>query len=642
MGAVGRLPEPPPPWGPDRLALFSSGRAEVSLSDGTGVIIHPGAQRVTYFRRGGEAQRLLSACLPRLSATGEREGTERSRPRHDDVRAKVGAAACLRNRFHPCPSAAPGTCGEGPRAWRHVRLGSARWPGASAVVSSDADAAIRVDAADGVASLVLAPPHRTYAVEWWCPLNQPCEVRGLGVPPGGEPQVPPSRGQRLFEAAGAAVGVLHEHALQRQCLLVAEPPPAAWAYPLLLALEAAAWEGGPAAPFLAARLEAVAAAVRRHEAEGHIRGAPAGGGVCAPLPCAGAAATAAGAWGSDGASPAAMLGAGGEGPVRVVWTPEATTWLHSDLAEATIVPSGVCEGSGQGASHAIASSLQGRFWSHIGRDGQLVEVTVAGLLPLDCSSMALSRLVADAARWLRHNAAEGAHAAEAQLLEQPAPASLELARDQVAPRFEHSEPGVGRVAVHGPAVCSSEAAQASRPLVVVQFFDGARVEFTTPVDSRGTPGTPTCGDTFRLLDPQGAVLRRTFGAPAGGERYARQALALLRRAVHPRAEDDAAAVSAVLAASQLRRAALLLHQRGVLGPELAAGQELQDHPEGHRVASLALPPSPDEALRRSRAACADIEATLGEAALDGGMQETAHHCSEGWPGFWRGQKAALA
>jgi len=130
---------------------------------------------------------------------------------------------------------------------RHARLSFAQWPGANAVAKSDADGAIRVDAADGVASLVLTPQRRIYTVEWWCPLDKPCQVRDVAVPSSRSPQVPPSRGQRLFEAEGTAVGVFYEHAQQRQCFLLAEPPSAAWAYPLLLAIEAAVWEGGPEA-----------------------------------------------------------------------------------------------------------------------------------------------------------------------------------------------------------------------------------------------------------------------------------------------------------------------------------------------------------------------------------------------------------
>lgn len=45
-----------------KAVVFCDGRCHTTFEDGTGVILHPGAQFCTYFKKNGESQRMLTAC----------------------------------------------------------------------------------------------------------------------------------------------------------------------------------------------------------------------------------------------------------------------------------------------------------------------------------------------------------------------------------------------------------------------------------------------------------------------------------------------------------------------------------------------------------------------------------------------------
>lgn len=157
-------------WRTVRLALFSSGRCEVVYSDGTGAILHPpAAERVTYFCRDGLRQRLLTSCLPKFVSATDTSGTK------DELKAKVSAALALRDYFHPIP-AASGLGSLGRRTRHHVKLSHVAWPLAGAQKlqatpihhkhTREDNGEVEIRSTDGLATLVLAPHCRTFAVEW--------------------------------------------------------------------------------------------------------------------------------------------------------------------------------------------------------------------------------------------------------------------------------------------------------------------------------------------------------------------------------------------------------------------------------------------------------------------------------------------
>lgn len=624
-------------WHAVRLLLYASGRAEVVLSDGSGLIVHPGGERVSYFRQDGARQRLLASCAPwrcGLKGRDEVEGVPCIAERSDDVRAKVSSALVLRNRFCPRPVVRPGLPGQW--ACRYQRLSRAVWPSASSsgachdstvAFVKDKSAcvtscgAVSVVSLDSTASLVLAPHGRTYAVEWWCPLEGPCNAIG-GIAGTEGPELDGTartEGSRLFVAGGAAVSLLHKHVLLSQCHAVADLPPAAWAYPLLLALGAQrekVEEGNVGnLAHLDAQLSIVAAALRGQLEAGCIHELGEPGDVSAPLPvtvdfCDGIAAI--DYWSGDEASPASALGIAGEGPVVLAWTPEATTWLHligGMSGEATVDSSG---NSGEG--RVFVSSHRGRFWTVFGPDGNEQEVAFAEVLPADSVGAALfSHHVFDALKWLRHNYAEIAVAPASSSKARPSNTAGQVS--QLAGWIvenEHFESGVGRLSVFRPT--GSLAPSSSRRLVRVLFEDSARLEFIArDLDPQGLPLMPSAGDTFRLLDSCGKILKRSFGEPLACEWYSHAVQGLLRHLASDPAEEHRVAVaSAALAEGERRRGNVLLQLHGFSAGTAAMSGRCS-------VDALPTPLTIDEVLKQSRLACQVIEGALqGECVIRSG------------------------
>mmetsp|Transcript_114365 Transcript_114365/g.364569 ORF Transcript_114365/g.364569 Transcript_114365/m.364569 type:complete len:604 (-) Transcript_114365:67-1878(-) len=576
-------------WHAQRVAVYRSGRAEVALSDGSGLIVHPRVKHVSYFRQDGGRQRLLTACVPRCCTLGADDG-EGGLCREDDLQSKVLAAIALRNYFHPEPLAAPGL--PGPRMWRHIRASRVSWPGPGTWQVGCAKAPdVRVASTDGSASLVLSPHGLTYTVEWWLPISEPALVsanrRGRGLARDAADR--PLPGQRLFAVNDCAVGVYHEHLHQEQHFAVLDPPAAAWVYPLLLALsehrEAAA---EPDSELLDARLAELARLLRDHVASGLI--AEEGDGVVsASLPRSSTAKTAVPtrleAWTSDTVSPASALGAAGEGAVHVLWAPDSTTWLH---------PGPGCEGEatvdacGDGAqSHVITSAQQGRFWTHSHAGHR--DVLCVDVLPADGAGIQLSRWVLEAVRWLRFNRAElglgrggaddgegrplyvgsapcqhpGAHSAELGVQTLPESAAAEQSGGWV-PERDQAEEGVGSITVFRPA--GSAPVLNERRLVRILFRDAVRLQCTLRADSRGVLAMPVASDPFRLLDRGGRVLTRSFGEPLGCEAYADVARRFIRRvAADPAEVQKSMEANTLLADQERRRDVLLLQLRGLVG-----------------------------------------------------------------------------
>lgn len=108
-------------WHMEKMLLHKNGRAEVVLSDGSALIIHPRAERLTYFRPDGARQRLLSSCVPfQCSLDKQASG--------DEVRGKTLAAFALRNRFYHLPVIHAHLTEGGHCVERHIPLAQVRWP----------------------------------------------------------------------------------------------------------------------------------------------------------------------------------------------------------------------------------------------------------------------------------------------------------------------------------------------------------------------------------------------------------------------------------------------------------------------------------------------------------------------------------
>eukprot|EP00747_Dinoflagellata_sp_TGD_P210552 gnl/TRDRNA2_/TRDRNA2_83819_c0_seq1.p1 gnl/TRDRNA2_/TRDRNA2_83819_c0~~gnl/TRDRNA2_/TRDRNA2_83819_c0_seq1.p1 ORF type:complete len:675 (+),score=101.12 gnl/TRDRNA2_/TRDRNA2_83819_c0_seq1:52-2076(+) len=648
---------------PVRLVLRRNGSTEVALSDGSGVILHPRAERVSYFRPDGVRQRLLASCAPSSCAVQSGQTAPvggrlllRSLVGNDDVRQKVVAAVNLRNRFHTRPCLLPELCPAMPRQRRYARLSDVLWPGVAGHVGTSCSGEIAVVAIDKVASLTLAPHACTYSVEWWCPMHGSAHVE---VAEGGASLNLPcdsyTAGQHLFTAGSAAVGVFHEHALQKQVFSVADPVPAAWVYPLLLALGMRRDEVIAAAKVASKeascsrqaddtvqqllchldRQLAAKAVEARCLFEAGLITEKAGGVVCAPLPLNSGdgpqidARAGLCSYGSDDISPASVLGAaGGGGPVQLVWTPCATSWFHAGSGEATVEVR-------DGDPWLATSTLRGKFWVRSRHaDGAALGVVFAGMLPASSPDACVSANIAEALKWLQHNHAEdamddlrGSHVSttiqstEAVGLmsadatgssfsiidtdSKQSPSGWALVRDVM-------EEGVGRISVFRPLGTSWLAMDPKR-LVRILFADTARLEFVARCYDHATNNAllqpPIASDSFRLLDSHGEVHVRSFGEPGGSREhyYAETTRRLVARLpdedpnggdsegpARPRCE-----AGAVLAELEARRGAVLLKLHG-------------DCTSSNRpISAQGSVTTADNALQRSKATLHAIEGLLG-------------------------------
>lgn len=603
-------------WAAEHLTLFSSGRAEVAFNDGSGVILHPRAsERITYFRRDGARQRLLASCLPQLcsaapaqykaqSATSDENANSKTLETSDSVRAKVCAAAALRDRFHPEPTALP--LGTGMTTTkRHLRIARVSWPlpDSPAVAVHGADGAIEVKSLDSDVKLTLAPHGRTFVVEWWCPLRQKGEVDELlRTPADLQDELPSahSDGGRIFTTKNRAVAILHEHIRLVQCFSTEGHPLPAWTYPLLLALHKCS-EANPMAHEL---LGAVSKDLQAFVSDGSVVETGAAISACLPLSSASSSAS---RWSSDEITPAAAAGtaADGEGPVTVVWTPGATIWMPPGSGEATVDVS-----SESHAQKLLVSSQQGRFWKCYQDNGSSShddsEFYFADLLPPDtagsCARSSTNWCISEARRWLRHNSAEAALSKSRQSSEQGGP-------DGTSNGFSGAGWSPDMEVVAGGTYLtvfkSYGTSHLNRRFVRIIFADGARMEFAASTREGKLGATlvrqPADRDNFRLLDATGAVLQRTFGSPLGAEREAAVARAMLAHlSLDPDEERQALAVSAAMVANAQHHAALLLLSHGAGGSSslpLRGLEQSWNSPAG-------------DALHRCQQTCHDIETLL--------------------------------
>jgi len=542
-------------WSSKLLLLYVNGRAEVVFTDGSAIIVHPGAERLSFFRQDGVRQRCLKSCMPwncALPIIGHKDPkVEAVYFGKDEVCAKASAALNLRGRF--CAFSSVGPLQMAQRTQRQVRVPRARWPPPSIIddvqeISANID--ITVSSADSAASLTLAGHGRTYAVVWW----QPQEI------------------SNCLHCVKTSKGLYQEHVQRQQCFTVADPPLAAWVYPLFLALSQHRLRRGKLCAeadvsFIDARIAVIAALMRGQVTAGEIiEGSD--GEILAKLPCTQVGLHANNAqgmhdnmWGNDVVSPAAALGAAGEGPVHVSWTPDSTAWFHVDynFNEVTIDASG----SGNIGHRLIVSSQGGLFWTHSWTGGE--EVFASSALPSGGNDSVLW-YVLEAQRWLRHNRTEMACRLPTGLddgtLSEKVHVDVACAASWIR-ETKMRYPGLGCISVFRPRSRESahglNAASASSPQRLLRFLfdDATRLSFVTQRDSSGGLKLPGGCSTFRLLSSTGAIMTRSFKDPSDCAVYAQAALELVRRLTMVPDTRESQLLAARLTEGERRRVATM-------------------------------------------------------------------------------------
>lgn len=485
-------------WVIGRLVLYVSGRAEATFSDGSAVILHPpNAAKASFFTSDGRRQRLLSTCSPQFGRA--------------EVRAKIMAAAAVRDQFHPHPSSLFPVESRRKCFGKLLKPSTAVWP--SQAPQSREDGSVEVSSLDGSVHLTLAPHGRTFVVQWLRPFELQ-EAKANSESPE----------TFLLRSEDRAAG-LHDCVQQVQCFAVQEPVEVAWVYPLLICLlrHQTCDERGDLIRGLAETLQ-----------QCQIRGTVLDSGHCVtvPLPSVQLADEAhGGSHSGDDISPAACMGTFGEGPVMLSWTPQSAIRLGHREASVELLDLGsedcsLCESEYRWAF--LESSLSGRFWKMVASnlEWQLPDVFCVDLLPpgpKDSFACRLMALVEEASLWLRQNSSEslaGAVAvggAEAIACRKPEPPE---------PPEPPGPEGAGRAwlqeaQLEDGGACLTVFRCREQRLVRVLFAEGARMDFELEELSPGS--------NFRLLTKHGELLRRRFGEPLGAEAEMAEALRLLTK-----------------------------------------------------------------------------------------------------------------
>ena len=531
-------------WVPERLVLYVSGRAEATFSDGSAVILHPpNAAKASFFSSDGRRQRLLSTCSPQFGRA--------------EVRAKIMAAAAVRDQFHPHPSS---LAVESHRKCfgKLLERSSAVWP--SHAPQARQDGSVEVSSLDGSVHLTLAPHGSTFVVQWLRP------IAGSYSSP--ESPETCSDDPCLFRSEDRAASSLLDCVQQVQCFAVQEPVEVAWVYPLLICLlrHQTCDERGDV-------IRGLAETLRQCQINGTVLDS--GHCVTVPLPAAQIGDGAhGGSHSGDDISPAACMGTFGEGRVMLSWTPQSAIRLGQREASVELLDLGSTDSSYQWAF--LESSLSGHFWkmrASSNLEWQLPDVFCLDLLPprdpgdspFACRLIAL---VEEASLWLRQNSSE----------------SVAGTGDPGC-----TSPGNSNPWPHGPkealalawlqeaeledgGACLTVFRWGERRLVRLLFAEGARMDFEAPPSAHLELLGP--GSNFRLLTERGELLERRFAEPLGAEAEVAQALRLLRKlSESKRRHGDGcgraavAAVAAVAAEAALRRTQVFLGP-GLRGPKV--------------------------------------------------------------------------
>eukprot|EP00928_Gymnodinium_smaydae_P081576 TRINITY_DN6506_c0_g2_i3.p1 TRINITY_DN6506_c0_g2~~TRINITY_DN6506_c0_g2_i3.p1 ORF type:complete len:761 (+),score=81.29 TRINITY_DN6506_c0_g2_i3:221-2284(+) len=568
------------------MALFKNGRAEVVFEDGTAVVFHaPNAERASYFHSDGRRVRVLTSCVPANFSDSSHVQKDKPQASHspattsDPIRMKIASAISLRTRFSPYEVRVQPieSLHLSDIQWYYAKFTHVRWPASKNLipgfVSICEKGIVSVTSLDGKASLFLAAHAKTYTVKWWCPVECECAIDGafnkntspieaehhdrnglLGIEDAALPR------RRLFDSPNGNAGVQmrYAHVLLTQHLVVAEEPPLAWVQPLRLALELKREHHSSAnvctqSTDLGATIEFLARTLHQHRECDNLAVTTTELIVALPLKQAIVPPVPVHSWSRDDSSPAVKLGGvGGDGALRVLWSPDAVTWLYEDRSskggsEATIDLSGsVCNVNVSAASALSASSTTdaaceavgvlvssqcGRFWQCFGAQGESLDVFCTAVLPLDSDFARRSALATEASQWLRRNQAEGVgfdSASATTCADAAVDLDIRRAGGWILMK-EFIKDDVGRLSIF----CQANVGTAiGRYLVRVFFSDTARLEWIACEDEarRGWPRLPAPSDTFRLLCTRGEAIQRTFGLPVGCEGYARGATMLLHSA----------------------------------------------------------------------------------------------------------------
>ena len=373
-------------WAIERLVLYVSGRAEATFSDGSAVILHPPtAAKATFFGPDGRRQRLLSTCSPQYGAT--------------DLRAKIMAAAAVRDQFHPYPSSLQ----PAELCQSFTKPTCVVWPSHVEAAEAHEDGSVEVSSLDGSARVLLAPHGRTFAVQWLRATGsstvrlqevQAEKAETADAEDGLEGPGP----RRLFRSSDRAAGILHECVKQVQCFAVEslEWVEVAWVHPLLIALLRQSCESGQSVGVI----QGLAEKLRQCLASGQVLD----GGTCVTVPLP-EFRDGASHHSSDSISPAARMGTFGEGPVMLSWTPLSTIRMGQNEASVEAFDDGQCQWA------FLESSLKGGFWKLVSAnmEWELPDILCADLLPPGDSAFScrLISLVQEAVSWLRQNDCEG-------------------------------------------------------------------------------------------------------------------------------------------------------------------------------------------------------------------------------------------
>ncbi|CAE7554343.1 cops3 [Symbiodinium sp. CCMP2456] len=529
-------------WVTERLVLYVSGRAEATFSDGSAVILHPpNAAKASFFTSDGRRQRLLSTCSPQFGRA--------------EVRAKIMAAAAVRDQFHPHPSSLVPVESRRKCFEKLLKPSAAVWP--SHAPQSREDGSVEVSSLDGSVHLTLAPHGRTFVVQWLRPIADSSSSLQLQevMASSENPETWPD-GTFLSRSEDRAAG-LHDCVQQVQCFAVQEPVEVAWVYPLLICLlrHQTCDERGDLIRGLAETLQ-----------QCQICGTVLDSGHCVtvPLPAAQIGDGAhCGSHSGDDISPAACMGTFGEGPVMLSWTPQSAIRLGHAEASVELLDLGsedssLCRSGYQWAF--LESSLSGRFWKMVASnlEWQLPDVLCVDLLPPGPGdspfACRLIALVEEASLWLRQNSSEsvtrGAGVGICSDPQRPGPGPGP-GPGSGAPAWLHE------AQLEEGGACLTVFRSCERRLVRVLFAEGARMDFELE------QGELSPGSNFRLLTKHGELLRRRFVEPLGAEAEVAQALRLLKKletkirgGPHAHAEMQRAAQAAAQAA--LRRTRVFL------------------------------------------------------------------------------------
>mmetsp|Transcript_13755 Transcript_13755/g.30295 ORF Transcript_13755/g.30295 Transcript_13755/m.30295 type:complete len:725 (-) Transcript_13755:32-2206(-) len=546
-----------------KACLYKSGRFEGVFADGSGIILHPSAERVSYFSCDGTRHRFLTDHSPTWFPYGQRQP--------DDVRSKV--RACLRLRGHyraRVLSDLSLVVSDDEKITRFSSLCRTRWP--SFENSSEQvvleDSIIKVRSLDGEATLSLPLHASTFTVSWLCPINNKATLEVMNVPTScGEGSTAEGR-KRLFTAQvlqgrssrrtkSAATSVRYEHVRLEQTLLVGSPIPHQWAYPLLLVL--AFWED------FQMRSESVSELLRSHCSNALTAAAAAvkaglegerfldygEGGISVPHDPRQQKATES-SWGDDSVSPAAALGYC-KGNVDVLWDPQSTAWFFrpkDEQCEEAVVEVRDAEGR----RTVLQSSHSGRFWSSRNLDGQDIEILCTEYLP----SGTQSAIVLAVFVWLQRELCGGDDIIATE--DRSVQDCFETSKGGWLIEAEAQEPGAGILTM----LKWSRGQPNQERHVRVLFEDSTRISFNVRCETLSSgkviPLEVAEYHSFKIVDPSGLVCTRSFGTPTPFETYAMIALALLDRLRHSPEDEERSLREGLLRAESERRKSTILLQ----------------------------------------------------------------------------------